>query len=156
MIQSDALSHQPDLCPDDDNDNEDIVMLPQDMFLNLIDTELQNRIALLDDLDGIAAESIKLLLEMAPTSMTTGLNDWSIKKTNGQMILFYKGKNYIPRNEDLQRDIVRSFHDHETAGHPGEIGTYNAIQQYYWWPGLRTFVKSYIKGCGICQQFKID
>ena len=53
-------------------------MLPQDMFLNLIDTELQNRIALSDDLDGIAAESLKLLLEMAPTSMTTGLNDWTI------------------------------------------------------------------------------
>ena len=86
MIQSDALSRQPDLCPDDNNDNEDIVMLPQDMFLNLIDTELQNRIALLDDLDGIAAKLIKLLLEMAPTSMTTGLNDWSIEKTNGQMI----------------------------------------------------------------------
>ena len=76
-------------------------MLPQDMFLNLIDTELQNRIALLDDLDGIAAESLKLLLEMAPTSMTTGLNDWTIEKTNSQTILFYKGKNYIPQNDDL-------------------------------------------------------
>ena len=50
MIQSDALSRRPDLCPDDDNDNEDIIMLPQDMFLNLIDTKLQNRIALSDDL----------------------------------------------------------------------------------------------------------
>ena len=73
MIQSDTLSRQPDLCPDDDN-YEDIVMLPQDMFLYLIDMELQNGIALSDDLDGIAAESLKLLLEMAPTSMTTGLN----------------------------------------------------------------------------------
>ena len=48
------------------------------------------------------------------------------------------------------------FHDHETAGHPGELETFNAVQQYYWWPGLRTFVKNYVKGCGICQQFKID
>ena len=136
MIQSDALSCRPDLCPDDNNDNEDIIMLPQDMFLNLIDTELQNRIALSDDLDGIAAESLKLLLEMAPTSMTTGLNDWTIEKTNGQTILFYKGKNYIPRNDDLRRDIVQSFHDHETAGHPGEIGTYNAVRQHYWWPAF--------------------
>ena len=42
------------------------------------------------------------------------------------------------------------------AGHPGEIGTYNAVHQHYWWPGLRTFVKNYVQGCGICQQFKID
>ena len=48
------------------------------------------------------------------------------------------------------------FHDHETAGHPGELETFNAVQQYYWWPGLRTFVKNYVKGCGVCQQFKID
>ena len=48
------------------------------------------------------------------------------------------------------------FHDHETAGHPGELETYNAIRQHYWWPGLRTYVKNYIQGCGICQQFKIN
>jgi hypothetical protein len=42
------------------------------------------------------------------------------------------------------------------AGHPGELETFNAIQQHYWWPGLRTFVKNYVKGCGICQQFKIN
>jgi hypothetical protein len=48
------------------------------------------------------------------------------------------------------------FHDHETAGHPGELETYNAIRQYYWWPGLRTFVKNYVKGCAVCQQFKIN
>ena len=33
---------------------------------------------------------------------------------------------------------------------------YNAIRQHYWWPGLRTFVKNYVQGCGTCQQFKID
>ena len=33
-----------------------------------------------------------------------------------------------------------SFHDYETAGHPGKIGTYNAVQQHCWWPGLRTLM----------------
>ena len=47
-------------------------------------------------------------------------------------------------------------HDHETVGHPGELETYNAIKSQYWWPGLRTFVKNYVKGYAICQQFKID
>jgi hypothetical protein len=156
MVQSDALSRRPDLCPDEDTDNQDIVMLPDELFVNLIDMDLQQRIAISEDLDGNAAEALKLLLEKAPTAMTTGLNDWELKKSNNQNILFYKGKNYIPRNMDLRRDIVKTFHDHETAGHPGEIGTYNAVRQHYWWPGLRTFVKNYVQGCGICQQFKID
>jgi Integrase zinc binding domain len=57
---------------------------------------------------------------------------------------------------ELQQDIVKIYHDHETAGHPGELETYNGIRQNYWWPGLWMFVKNYIQGCGICQQFKIN
>ena len=48
------------------------------------------------------------------------------------------------------------YHDHETAGHPGELETYNPICQHYWWPGLQMFVKNYVQGCGMCQQFKIN
>ena len=48
------------------------------------------------------------------------------------------------------------FHDNETAGHPGKLETYNSIHHHYWWPGMRTYVKIYVKGCGTCQQFKID
>jgi Integrase zinc binding domain len=33
---------------------------------------------------------------------------------------------------------------------------YNVVKQHYWWPGLKIFVKNYVKGCGICQQFKIN
>jgi hypothetical protein len=42
------------------------------------------------------------------------------------------------------------------AEHPGELETYNEIRQNYWWPGLRMFVKNYVQGCSICQQFKIN
>jgi Integrase zinc binding domain len=51
---------------------------------------------------------------------------------------------------------VKMYHDHEMAGHPGELETYIGIRQNYWWPGLWTFVKNYVQGCGICQQFKIN
>ena len=101
MVQSDALSRRPDLCPDDDTDNKNMIMLPDNMFLNLIDMDLQQKIAMPDDLDGSAAEALKLLLETAPTSITKGLEDWKIETTNGQNILFFKGKNYIPRNMDF-------------------------------------------------------
>ena len=105
MVQSDALSQQPDLCPDEDNNNKDIVMLPNEMFINLIDTDLQERIAIAKDLDGNAAEALKLLLEKVPAEMTTGLEDWRLENTNGRNILFYKGKNYIPKDTELQQDM---------------------------------------------------
>lgn len=50
IVESDTLSQQPDLCPEEDNNNEDIIMLPDSMFLNLIDTALQEKIAQSDDL----------------------------------------------------------------------------------------------------------
>ena len=136
MVQSDALSRCPDLCTDKDTDNEDIVMLPDSMFVDLIDTELQQRIVNSNDFDKTAADALKLLLERGPTTMTIGLEDWTLDTSNSRNVLFYKGRNYIPQNNELRRDVVQSFHNHITAGHPGEIGTYNAIRQNYWWPGL--------------------
>jgi hypothetical protein len=41
MVLSDALSRRPDHCPDEDHDNEDITMLPDNLFVNLLDTDLQ-------------------------------------------------------------------------------------------------------------------
>ncbi len=31
-----------------------------------------------------------------------------------------------------------------------------AVSQEHWWPGLRTFIHSYVNGCAQCQQFKIN
>jgi hypothetical protein len=131
-------------------------MLPNKMFINLIDTELQERIASCNDLDKDATDAMMTLLGQDPDILTNELNDWTMEQTNGKNMLFYKGRNYIPKDADLRRHIVKQFHDSETAGHPGELETYNATRQYYWWPGMRTFIKNYVKGCGSCQQFKID
>ena len=156
MIQSDALSRWPYLCPDEDTDNEDIIVLPDDLFISLIDDSLQQCITNSTDFDGIRTEALKILLDTGPTTITRGLSNWTMDKLNTQTVLFYQGQNYIPRDATLRWDILYSFHDHRTAGHPGELGTYNAVWQHYWWPGLRTFVKNYVQGCGICQQFKIN
>jgi hypothetical protein len=59
----------------------------------------------------------------------------------------------VPINAELRR---KRYHDHPTAEHPGELQTFNAVKEHYWWPGLQVFIKNYVQGCGICQQFKID
>ena len=67
------------------------------------------------------------MMEQGPHVIRWELGDWTIKKFEGQDIVFFKGKNYILRDDNLRRDITRLFHDHETAGHPGELETYNAL-----------------------------
>jgi Integrase zinc binding domain len=106
------------------------------------------------DLD--VKNAIETLIEEGPTSLKNDLQDWKIEEIDGRKTIFFKGKNYIPKDLELRRDIVKMYHEHETAGHPGELETYNGIRQNYWWPGLRMFVKNYVQGCGTCQQFKIN
>lgn len=156
MFQSDALSRRPDHIPEVDNDNEDITVLPEAIFINLIDTELQEQIANSKLLDTNAAEALRLLLEDRPTNLQDDLSDWSTEELNGKHMLFYQGRQYIPKDDNLRRQILKQFHYPITAGHPGELATYIDISRFYWWPGMRTFVKNYVKGCTTCQQFKIN
>jgi Integrase zinc binding domain/Integrase core domain len=155
MILSDALSRGPDHCPEEDETKEEI-LLPDDLFLNLLDINLRDRITRNKDYDFDITRAIELLQEEGPTSIQNDLEDWKIEEVNDQKTIFYKGKQYIPKDQELWQDILKLFYDHETAGHPGELETYNLVKQHYWWPGLRIFVKNYVKECRICQQFKID
>ena len=50
-------------------------------------------------------------------------------------------------------DILKMYHDHETARHPGELETYNVVKHQFWWLGLCTFVKNYLKG--VCYVFHL-
>ena len=156
MILSDVHSQRPDFIPEGDDDNNNLTMLPDNLFIDLIDVDLQKRIANCETLDKDVTDALALLLDQGPTTVKSQLNDWTMEDFDGKTILFFKGKNYIPQNDQLRRDIAETFHDHETAGHPGELKMFNSINHHYWWPGLRTFVKNYVKGCGTCQQFKID
>ena len=147
MILSDALSRQPDFVPEEDDNNDNLTMLPDDLFINLIDVDLQKKIANCETLDKDMTNALALLLNQGPTTVKNQLNDWTVEDFDGKTILFFKGKNYIPQ---LWRDIPKTFHDHKTAGHPRELKMFNSISHHYWWPGLQTFLKNFMKGCGTC------
>jgi Integrase zinc binding domain/Integrase core domain len=117
---------------------------------------LQEQILNGKELDLDVKNTIETLMEEGPISLKNDLQDWKIEEIDGWKMIFFKGKNYIPKDLELRQDILKMYHDHETAGHPGELETYNGIRQNYWWPGLWTFVKNYVQGCSICQQFKIN
>jgi Integrase zinc binding domain len=150
MVQSDALSRQPDYRTDKWIEEEDKVVLPDNLFINLLNTELQEQILNGKELNLDVKNTIKTLMEEGPTNLKNNLQDWKIEEIDGWNTIFFKGKNYIPKDLELRRDIVKMYHNHETAGHLGELETYNEIRQNYWWPGLQTFVKNHIQGCGIC------
>jgi RNase H-like domain found in reverse transcriptase len=64
-IQANSLSQRPDLCLQG-TDNRNVAVLPEHFFVNLIDMELQKKIANTKNLDYDAAKAIKELLEQGP------------------------------------------------------------------------------------------
>jgi Integrase zinc binding domain len=131
-------------------------MLPETLFINLLDTELQERILNGKKIDLDIKNTMETLLEEGPTNLQNNLHNWKVEEINGKQKIFHKGKNYILKDQELRWDIVKMYHNHKTAGHPGELGAYNGFRQHYWWPGLQKSVKNYMQECGICQQFKIN
>ena len=66
MIQSDTLSCRPDFIPDEDHDNENRILLLENMFINLIDVDLQDRIANSTNYDFDVKNALEMLLEKGP------------------------------------------------------------------------------------------
>ena len=104
MVQSDALSQRPNLIPTKDTDNEDMTLLPDNLFLNLLDLTLQDQVLGLEQLD----DFLKNFSINNPPFRTPG--DWKLELIDGKNTLFYKGQNYVPDDLDLQHDIVKMLH----------------------------------------------
>jgi hypothetical protein len=113
MVQSNTLSRRPDYGTNEWMEEEDKVVLPDNLFINLLDTELQERILNRKELDLDIKNAIETLMEEGPTNLKNNLQDWKVEKIDGQKTIFFKGKNYIPKDFELQQDIVKMYHDHE-------------------------------------------
>jgi hypothetical protein len=92
MVQSDALSRQPDYGTEERMEEEDKVVLPDNLFINLLDTELQEQILNRKELDLDIKNAIETLMEEGPTSLKNDLQDWKIEEVDGQKMIFFKGK----------------------------------------------------------------
>jgi Integrase zinc binding domain len=66
----------------------------------------------------------------------------------------HQGRIVIVANNTLRRELVATYHDHITAGHPGISKTLFAVEQEYWWPEIKRFITQYVKGCPKCQETK--
>ena len=64
------------------------------------------------------------------------------------------GRMYIPEANDLRLCVLKYKHDHPLSGHFGQNRTLELIRCEYTWPGIRTYVKDYIKSCTACAQAK--
>jgi hypothetical protein len=123
MVQSDTLSRRADLHPDEDNDNEDMMLLPNELFVKVIDTETHGLLVTALMKDDLVKSAVEVLKTGGVPLIKSALTD---RKLEDGLLLFL-GQCYIPPNEVLRKRIVEHYHDTLPSGHPGQFQTLKLV-----------------------------
>src|SRR6266540_704741 len=130
MIVADALSRRADWSKGIDQDNVDVVALPDALWIKLVDTELQDAVADAQKNDELAQEAVRGL-----TDPSVSPSCWTIVPSGSDSstrLMFYNGCLYIPDNLGLQHQIVSDHHDTLMAGHLGALAMSRSILLVAW------------------------
>ncbi|ESK90661.1 pro-pol protein [Moniliophthora roreri MCA 2997] len=152
ITQADALSRQSNEQDDINNDNEDIIVLPDRLFIKRIDLGMKEDIAERLGPDDFHKSALEQLLHQGMPPIKSALSDWKLEGD----LLFFQDQVYVPNDTDLHRRIVQSIHETPGVGHPGQWNTVEQVQRDFWWPGMAKFIRSFVDGCVVCQQLKIN
>ena len=139
IIQSDALSWWPDLCPENNQDNVDKTLLPgglfistftlseeepadgtewalllDHLFLNTFDLDLHTWIVASTNRDHVVWYALTALQMNGTPPLKSALSDWRHEDS----IVFYKDKCYVPNDIRLRWEIVKRYHNLPPHGPP--------------------------------------
>ena len=99
MIAADALSQHTDWSTGLEQDNVDVVALPDTLWIKLVDTELQDAVVEAQKKDDLAQEAIQKISDPSISPQ-----HWTIESQgpdSSTHLLFYNGHLYIPDNLSL-------------------------------------------------------
>ena len=74
--------------------------------MNLVDLDLQQKIRDCKMLDSDATKDVQTLLDPESNLLGKELEDWTMEKVDKDKILFYKGKQYVPQDDELRQEII--------------------------------------------------
>lgn len=154
LNKADPLSRRPDHRIGVENDNTNRILLDPTFFriraTRQGDAELRRRIKECPKRDLEVVSALEVILRNGPRSLVKNLQEWNYEDG----IISFRGKIYVPADDNLRRDIVKLHHDSLVVGHPGRYKTYKLLSREFWWPGMSVFVRNYVDGCAKCQLTK--
>jgi transposase InsO family protein len=68
--------------------------------------------------------------------------------------LLYRGRRWVPDNENLRTRIISETHDSLLTGHPGREITYRMVARDFFWPGMSDSIRRYVRNCDVCGRTK--
>ena len=98
LIAPDALSRRPDLLPEDaDLDNDNVTLLPDSMFVRIIDCTLASTIGNASTTNPLVLQHLQTLNDDIPAHLRSCLANFQMRDN----LLTYQGRVYVPPTNDL-------------------------------------------------------
>nr|GFC57033.1 retrotransposon protein, putative, Ty3-gypsy subclass [Tanacetum cinerariifolium] len=73
------------------------------------------------------------------------------------MIAGIKDTRLVVHNDaSLREALLTEAHSSPFSVHPGSTKMYHDLKQHFWWSGMKRDVATFVSGCLICQQVKIE
>ncbi|MBW0519806.1 hypothetical protein O181_059521 [Austropuccinia psidii MF-1] len=69
-------------------------------------------------------------------------------------LLLFKDRVVIPRNEEIQLNIIQKHHDSPLAGHPGQEKTLKLMKRDFYCAFMNQFIQDYVSSCQQCSRNK--
>ena len=127
--RADAVSRRPDF-DQGEGDNEGIVVLPDALFVRLVELEDRRR----QDKDVIRS----------------WVDPHQLKKID--TVWQKDGRVVITARSSYTKQLIHDHHNLPIHGHPGISRITDLVQRQYWWPRLQQDVIQYVRGCAECQR----
>jgi len=85
------------LAPEEDNDNTDLTLLPNTLFVKVIDTDLKDAFLEAFTKDNSMHKTVEAINGSGTSLIRSTAADWKIE----DRLVFYKGRCFIPENFDI-------------------------------------------------------
>jgi ribonuclease HI len=115
--RADALPRQPDY-DTGNRDNDNILVLPDEVFVQALKTVIQPKENVLQD---------KKQIEVWTKSH-------NLQEISG--IWYKEGRRVITGMLESKREVIKAHHDPPSHGHPGIKRTTQLVERLHWWPGM--------------------
>lgn len=68
--------------------------------------------------------------------------------------LQFRERLWVPEFEPLRTALIQKAHDSPLTGHPGRELTYGILYPEYFWPGMSTDIRRFVRNCDVCNRSK--
>ncbi len=74
----------------------------------------------------------------------------------GDECLYYKGRIYVPGDEELKKNTLKEEHSSFHAMHTGSTKMYQDLKTHYWRLRMMKEIGHFVTRCLACQQVKAE